>query len=1401
MINELHGKTIKYSELFKLLPDRNAYLDKKIFKKVNADFKNEKEILFMPSSLHDERPMQDSKYSKSKYKLVLFGICKDGRKLSVCINNIAPYFEMKIPAGVTDVTDEDFAKNIFNELNMEGPDDLENFNKVTEVNKRMPEFGFKIEVEKHEVVEGKPLHLFQEFNSKYIKFYFNKLQHRKDAISYIRAKGYETANDDTTCYYRVVTRDYFLTLGSWLVIKNFTTQSDGMNAYIKGDIIQANILNIKSYTEELTDYLLKDNTMTMCWDIETYNSLNNGDIPFPKFKEHNMFMIGITFQWHHSNNQLLRVCLVDIDSDPHPDFLTVVCDNEQNIIKAFGKCFNKMKPEYVMGFNDANYDWHWLIERAKSYKLLKYLGDKMDMMVNEKRDENSVYYNYKKISTKIEANTNVDGQNLQLPGYIPIDVMISFRKLYPTSRKWGLNFFLSENRLGTKEDMPYKEMFEIYRLSVKSRSNISKSLLEKMALVAKYCIMDSQKCHELMLIRNVIQDYREVANASYTSLYDTVYRADGMKVRNLVIAYGNLRNLKISNMQNTFAEDLKYPGAFVLQPVKGLVTSKLSIAERIEKAKEYDEYKEWLKLSDEDIIKCKDYIDKNGVIAEETTSDLPRCFNDMLTEDMGRPITGLDFSSLYPSLMMTYNFSPEYIVRDKKYARELTNRHTLHRIEFPFNGRLIKGWSIRHDNKTDTTSKDCKFGIFPSILKELFDARKKLKNGARGLEYWEHMKEEYLLLPLEEFNSAEIQEKYNNACFQYNMINSKQKALKVFMNTFYGESGNKRSTLFMLEIAGGITSEGKKNIKLAYKFIKKRNFNIRYGDTDSLYLSIPEASFKKLDIDYYTEKISKLEYWEKMVELTFREIVPINNDVNNMFETQNGTKFLKMSYEEVLFPVVFMAKKKYVGIPHLSKPNFDEKVPLFIRGLDLIKRNASELSKDIANDVLKKIFNSKNILTIMEIVHNKIKEIYNTDWSNQFNKFILTGVYKPTKQNIKMHTFKTRMHEERNIDIIPNERTEYVVVKKYPFKFNLRGAKTHLSVGDKMELANIALEETLPIDLNYYVENTLCGQFARFIIYHPNFHIDCDSNDEAEIKKVNGKIYDKSKSYIIKYCGQYNSSYTCKGPIYKNIFKKCSKIVETKMLQTYNTDSSRLIIKLLGFSVDPDDNLEAWIIKKIHSTVERKKKNKDYGKTFVDNYIKFNKTTENLKSKNIIDLQQVYFASQNSIVKNCESQYQERQAVLESRLRQTIIVIQNLYHTNNKIIEEIANNIIKKIDLDNKFNTENDILPTTKIDEFLEDNELNLEQYNKQLNDITDNNISNYNDKLINGITELKFIYYNLISNYEYIFHVRCIVDYLKSLRDKKIGNISITQNESKSIIEKFTEESVNEFLSEKILN
>src|SRR5205823_2080378 len=108
--------------------------------------------------------------------------------------------------------------------------------------------------------------------------------------------------------------------------------------------------------------------------------------------------------------------------------------------------------------------------------------------------------------------------------------------------------------------------------------------------------------------------------------------------------------------------------------------------------------------------------------------------------------------------------------------------------------------------------------------------------------------------------SESLNSEYLSVCFDYDYSDSKQRALKVYMNTFYGEAGNSKSPIFLRELAGGTTSAGKYNLNLVAEFVTKKGFGIKYGDTDSLYLTCPENYFGKCDETFSRKALSKEAY-------------------------------------------------------------------------------------------------------------------------------------------------------------------------------------------------------------------------------------------------------------------------------------------------------------------------------------------------------------------------------------------------------------------------------------------------------------------------------------------------------------------------------------------------------------
>ncbi|GBC26188.2 DNA-directed DNA polymerase [Rhizophagus irregularis DAOM 181602=DAOM 197198] len=189
---------------------------------------------------------------------------------------------------------------------------------------------------------------------------------------------------------------------------------------------------------------------------------------------------------------------------------------------------------------------------------------------------------------------------------------------------------------------------------------------------------------------------------------------------------------------------------------------------------------------------------------------------------------------------------------------------------------------------------------------------------------------------------------YSSVCFAYDSLNSKQKAIKLYMNSFYGVTGRSGSPFYILELAGGVTLAGQEIIKRVAEYVRKKGFRIKYGDTDSLYLICPDSCYEKYELAYNDGEgeISKLEYWTEMVKTTMGVMEKLRNDVNTFLRLKTRSDYLKIAYEEVLFPVAFTEKKKYFGIDHEETPNFEPREP-FIRGIDTVKQGKSQVFKTI----------------------------------------------------------------------------------------------------------------------------------------------------------------------------------------------------------------------------------------------------------------------------------------------------------------------------------------------------------------------------------------------------------------------------------------------------------------------
>jgi len=153
-------------------------------------------------------------------------------------------------------------------------------------------------------------------------------------------------------------------------------------------------------------------------------------------------------------------------------------------------------------------------------------------------------------------------------------------------------------------------------------------------------------------------------------------------------------------------------------------------------------------------------------------------------------IAVLDFSSMYPNLMIKYNVGPDtYIEGDCS----VENCHTIPGLGYKFR---------RHPP-----------GFYKNVLEALLRLRKKIR---------EEMK------------------KIPKDSPEYRVLDERQKALKVLANASYGYMGWVGARWYFREGAEAVTALGRETIKRAIGIAKSLGLKVIYGDTDSLFVSYDE---------------------------------------------------------------------------------------------------------------------------------------------------------------------------------------------------------------------------------------------------------------------------------------------------------------------------------------------------------------------------------------------------------------------------------------------------------------------------------------------------------------------------------------------------------------------------------
>lgn len=362
---------------------------------------------------------------------------------------------------------------------------------------------------------------------------------------------------------------------------------------------------------------------------------------------------------------------------------------------------------------------------------------------------------------------------------------------------------------------------------------------------------------------------------------------------------------------------------------------------------------------------------KNVVIPIMEKADKATKFEGAYVKD---PITGLhdwvvsyDVNSLYPSLMIFLNISPEKVIDGVHVPNSV---ESFLKKEYTDQDNLIENdWSLGANGICFNREGQ---GFLPEIIVKMYADRKAYKK--KMIEASIKLED----LKKNPRKNKKAIEEWSTKKKQYDAI---QKAKKIALNSCYGSLGNQYGRYYDIRMAEAITLTGQLAIRwVANDLNKFLNGVIGTKDEDFVLAIDTDSNYLKLDklVKKFWADKSKKEIVDILDKACEEKIQPvIDRSFNQIANYLNATvpSALKMSRECIADRGFWTAKKRYALNVWNSEGVAYKKPKIKIMGIETTRSSTPQFFRDALERAIKIILNkdNKKLIKYVEKIESKFR--------------------------------------------------------------------------------------------------------------------------------------------------------------------------------------------------------------------------------------------------------------------------------------------------------------------------------------------------------------------------------------------------------------------------------------------